>query len=117
MKTNAVVCVRGSRWWHSNGGVGAQRERLIRNPETCVRPWRAELSPNIRAHASSRQLGIRSRRWRRVSHNSGPIDADASQAKWVKNPSYERLVGRSRGQNPGLKLDVGLEVPVPHLLS
>lgn len=37
MKTNAVVCVRGSRWWHRNGGVGAQSERLIRNPETCVR--------------------------------------------------------------------------------
>lgn len=37
MKINAAVCVRGSRWLHSNFGVGAGRERLIRNPKMCVR--------------------------------------------------------------------------------
>lgn len=37
MKINAAVCVRGSRWLHGNVGVGAERERLIRNPKTCVR--------------------------------------------------------------------------------
>lgn len=81
MKINAVVCARGSRWLRGNVGVGAGGERLIRNPETCVR---GELSCHQifepMCHLSWESgPGVGG-----VIHTTlAPVDADASRAKWA----------------------------------
>lgn len=105
MKINAVVCVCGSRWLHGN--AGAERERLIRNPKTCVR---GELSCH-QIFKPACQLDS----WESGPGVGGMFHTILAPLMLMHpRPSgFKSLVGPPRGQD----LDVGLGVPVPHLHS